>query len=369
MIRIWRGEEPGELRDLRDVALAKAELHYGESAQCPAVDRFQIARKQLYEAQHRKCAWCERAGCDEGQPVEHYRPKGGASRCWPGCSSDARLAECIHPGCERTGDDLRYFWLGWTWENLLFACVSCNSPSVKGNHFPLDPSSEALPILEPDVTKETHWLVDPARDNPRDHVRFRLDQELDRWVAHPLTSKGRWTLAVLGLNRRDSISSLFASHVGFLDGIREELEGHLAAGERERLRHCWERWLRRLFDPRKSFHSLSFDYLEHHFPAEFRREWGLRSPPDPGDLREPLASNDRPHPELEGVSRTMQLRIRALGRHAKKPDLYNVIWELCEGDGCEVSELAVRLPRSERYLRRVLAEMVELDELELDGER
>lgn len=62
-------------------------------------------KKQLDGIYHGKCAFCETR--NEQLHVEHFRPKRGG-----------------------------YYWLAYSWDNLLLACATCNS--FKGNDFPLD---------------------------------------------------------------------------------------------------------------------------------------------------------------------------------------------------------------------------------------
>ncbi|MFK5975248.1 MAG: TIGR02646 family protein [Sulfurovum sp.] len=52
---------------------------------------------------HFKCAYCEKDIKDEDKHIEHYRPKS------------------------------RYYWLAYSWDNLLFSCGQCNRP--KGRKF------------------------------------------------------------------------------------------------------------------------------------------------------------------------------------------------------------------------------------------
>lgn len=60
-------------------------------------------QKKLIEIYHLKCAYCEKNLLDAPKHIEHYRPK-----------------------------DI-YYWLAYSWDNLLFSCGSCNSS--KGTKF------------------------------------------------------------------------------------------------------------------------------------------------------------------------------------------------------------------------------------------
>lgn len=60
-------------------------------------------QKKLNKIYHLKCAYCEQKLLDAPKHIEHYRPKD------------------------------TYYWLAYSWDNLLLSCGSCNSS--KGNRF------------------------------------------------------------------------------------------------------------------------------------------------------------------------------------------------------------------------------------------
>jgi len=60
-------------------------------------------QKKLKKIYHLKCAFCEKKLLDAPKHIEHYRPKA------------------------------IYYWLAYSWDNLLLACGSCNS--AKGDRF------------------------------------------------------------------------------------------------------------------------------------------------------------------------------------------------------------------------------------------
>lgn len=142
-------------------------------------------KTQLYALFHGKCAYCETfypavAPVD----VEHYRPKGGVGE------------DAVHPG---------YWWLAMDWENLLPSCIHCNrlnehvTPVLstqlvelradgagfskqrrvttgKGNHFPIL-GRRATPSSR-DFSAECALLLDPCRDNPKEHLTFHVDRKM-----------------------------------------------------------------------------------------------------------------------------------------------------------------------------------------------
>jgi hypothetical protein len=106
VIRIERRTEPGELAGARERGLAAAReaLRTGARLELSGYD---VAKAALADMQHGKCCYCEKR---EEQPkyrdVEHYRPK------------------------------VTYWWLTWSWDNLLFSCMDCNREH-KRDQFPL----------------------------------------------------------------------------------------------------------------------------------------------------------------------------------------------------------------------------------------
>ncbi|MFH1463421.1 MAG: hypothetical protein ABIO70_03450 [Pseudomonadota bacterium] len=200
MIRVVRGEEPEELAEVRERRLEAARCAV-EAGEAPVVEGYQVAKAPLWRAQHMKCCYCEaRRGCKHDD-VEHYRPK------------------------------RQYWWLTWTWENLLFACPSCNR-SGKGGAFPLQPGSMVLRAGEQPPGGELPVLIDPAAEDPEEHIEFRL--VCDHWlpVARSGSRRGAETILLLGLDRmelRDQYDAHAKQVMKMLERTRpEEREAQIA---------------------------------------------------------------------------------------------------------------------------------------------
>lgn len=75
------------------------------SSYCDDKNRYKVGsvQKKLNEIYHLKCAYCEQKLLDAPKHIEHYRPK------------------------------KTYYWLAYSWDNLLLCCGSCNS--AKGDRF------------------------------------------------------------------------------------------------------------------------------------------------------------------------------------------------------------------------------------------
>ena len=79
MIRLARGPEPTKLREVREKRLAEAWLACEPPNTRPPKEfdfkDYEVAKAELYAAQHRKCPFCELPFRMAGNPVEHFRPK------------------------------------------------------------------------------------------------------------------------------------------------------------------------------------------------------------------------------------------------------------------------------------------------------
>lgn len=134
----------------------------------------------LLKAQHRKCCYCESKFLSASYgAVEHFRPK-RAVKQKHGQSEE-------YPG---------YYWLAYDWDNLLVSCERCNS-SHKGKLFPLTDQKRRAQNHHEDIKREQPLFVNPAREDPRRHIRFRGE------TAQFITKMGRETIQGIGLRRSD----------------------------------------------------------------------------------------------------------------------------------------------------------------------
>lgn len=184
MIRIRRAPEADacpELPAVRDAELGRVRdaMHSGRVLDQKLLgDEYKVARLALAKGQHLKCCYCEdRLQDARWEHVEHFRPKAEARR------DSSSVPE--------TG----YWWLTWTWENLLFSCIRCNA--AKGSDFPLLEGSTALVPGQDPPAAEQPALIDPAEDDPREHVQFRRYGE--HWIPGPRTSRGALMLRTVDL--------------------------------------------------------------------------------------------------------------------------------------------------------------------------
>ena len=257
MININRGDEPESLRASRATRLENAVALFNTHGPGSKVlndyleSGYQVVREDLWHRQHKKCAYCERGTPDTGQPTEHFRPKKGALRNWR----------------ERTDKDItRYWWLTWTWENLLFACTSCNSQANKGNLFPLEGSTEPLPAppqpaVYPlpaqhfELSREQALLLDPtdATFDPLEHLRWKpVDRGLERsmwqWGLHGKSRRGRATAKILDLES-------WASNVNttYTDVVWPRFREQIDHKPEHVLRPAWDKLIRDIVQSQLDF--------------------------------------------------------------------------------------------------------------------
>jgi hypothetical protein len=147
----------------------------------PQVDRRSIygtdvVKRRLKGDQHDKCAFCEAIfDANVAGDVEHYRPK----------TAITTQAGRIYPG---------YYWRGYAWENLSYACPDCNGYR-KRDRFPVADEKARARSHHDDITREAPLLLDPyGTVDPRDHIRFRGEAPIGR------TPEGRATIEILSLD-------------------------------------------------------------------------------------------------------------------------------------------------------------------------
>lgn len=256
MIRIERGSEPSDLAAVRGVQLAKVgAIAAKREPLSEEIKGYNVAKPRLAEAQAHKCCYCEARIEGKYDDVEHFRPKAGANR---------------GPGFATTG----YWWLAWTWENLLLACKRCNS-EFKGTQFPLVPGSIVLAPHAHPPGGENALLVDPATEDPLDFIQFRCVAGRWRPFARNGQIRGDETIRVAGLDR-DLLLDFYKVHVN--DHVRPEVETvrtSMRAGDGRAVHEAWQRAQRRLLQKTHLFAGLAHDALDALVSAKERAAWSL----------------------------------------------------------------------------------------------
>jgi uncharacterized protein (TIGR02646 family) len=139
----------------------------------------EAVKAALNASHHGKCCYCETViQYPYAYPhVEHWRPKER--------SLQGRHEAPMQPG---------YYWLAYTWDNLLLSCAFCNS-TKKGDLFPLQNPAARARHHGMRIEDETPAILKPDGDrDPREHITFHEE------VPVGLTPLGDKTIEVLGLD-------------------------------------------------------------------------------------------------------------------------------------------------------------------------
>lgn len=260
MIRIDRGAEPAKLAMLRAqklVDLRNIKTHEGRDPKSDEIDGYRIVADDLWVRQFKKCCYCEMGIPRKRQDVEHYRPKAEANRgeYFP-----------THG----------YWWLAFTWENLLYSCQNCNQGIAKGVQFPLKDGSVPLVAEQQPHRGERPLLIDPATECGIEHIEFILDPG-KKWRPIPRngSAKGAATIRVCDLDR-DDLLGLYTGHVNrnvrvwdrkikeaFKDKDDVAVDKHVSDANRALLRRS------------QPFVGLSYDALRHFVPDAELKPFGL----------------------------------------------------------------------------------------------
>ncbi|HEU4405724.1 MAG TPA: AAA family ATPase [Polyangiaceae bacterium] len=266
MIRVERGPEPAALTTARGAELGRLRALHATRGKVDwsKFGGYRSAARDLWSAQFHKCCYCETQVRQVHNDVEHFRPKAEADRG------------------EHCADTHGYWWLAYTWENLLFSCAACNRPPAKDTQFPLAAGSVALSAEELPPGHEAPLLIDPASEDGVEHIQFRPSAG-GQWrpFARGGSRKGQETIRVCRLDRDDLIE-IYTAHVE-QHVLREvdEVERALAGGVIVEVKkaHWWAE--RRLLSARLVMLGLSYDALLHYVPNERLAPFGCRWPRPP----------------------------------------------------------------------------------------
>lgn len=264
MIRVTRpAQEPVGLAAARAAALLQLAPH-GPTTRKDLPSTYKVAHDALWRAQHFKCAYCETREQSKRNDVEHFRPATRANRA---------------PGSVATHG---YWWLAYTWENLLFACRNCNQAPYKLDKFPLESGSIALVPSQVPPGGEIPLLIDPASESPCNHIEFVADHSSSkvRWVprARAGSRRGDETIRTCGLDRTDLVD-LYTFHAE--DTLRKDrgrVAGALQTGDLPTIQLVFQDFVDRNLAPSAVFAGLARDVLAHDVPATVRSTFALTLP-------------------------------------------------------------------------------------------
>lgn len=307
MIRISRGEEPDELREERRLRRAVCRLiDLGHRAGSMDLDNgYQCASEALRQphSQGPFCAYCEGQIRESGNPIEHFRPKGAVH--------DDKQKQ-IASG---------YWWLTWSWENLLRACDTCNDNAHKGNQFPLLDEGARLGAMQTPPGDERPLLIDPTREDPIRFIEFRIQGRdihgNDQWKPFPRRGLKRdepkralRTIKLFGLDRGDILGS-YTDRVKSLSVPTDLVIEAIARDDAHAVDHASRKLLDVAFNPFAQYKALAYDYIRHRIDEATRAKWNFPIEA-PGATLGNHASRDPERPL--GFDDVLWLEIAALGR-------------------------------------------------------
>ncbi|GEM_PF-1326890 len=271
MIQITRIDEATDCPDLASIRTDELErvrkaLAGGATPSGELVGKnYSVAKLALYQMQHYKCCYCESIQDTHlWNTVEHYRPKVAAEQ----------------DGQRRPG----YWWLTWTWSNLLFSCEICNHR--KGASFPLSAGSTPLATEKPPPDKEIPLLLDPSgNENPRAHIQFL--PVAGSWWPFPRNGslRGMATLTALKLYHpelgrvRAGLLEKWRRHAVALKPAISRVQGVLPSESEDIIRSMWATEVTPHLYTNQQFVALSIDMLDHAFGSGIRERWGLALEP------------------------------------------------------------------------------------------
>lgn len=194
--KTWQGEAvtPYEYERLNAIAHFSCANIQGKKSLDFSLYKSEAFKTILLSEAHEKCAYCESCNsASAAYDIEHFRPKGKAI--------------CLNGNKRSDG----YYWLAADWDNLFIACQYCNrlnkhegrevgkkTTTGKGVKFPLacEEKRAKTPDCQLDSEEEVRLLINPAKDNPKDHLIFDK-----KGVVLGRDEKGKVSIEVLGLDR------------------------------------------------------------------------------------------------------------------------------------------------------------------------
>lgn len=194
-------------------------------------------RKKLIKCQHGKCCYSEGKFVDESVHVEHFRPKGAIGelgskkKCYPG-----------------------YYWLAYEWTNLLACKAAVNSK--KGDCFPLVNENTRARSHHGDLCLETPMFIDPASEDPREHIRFHNEEP------YGISDRGKFTVKwllqtpALHEDRLEHFQNLYILKKAF-----KVLRNATGAGSKK-IATCIENRLANAIKSHSKYSSMAIDLLD-----------------------------------------------------------------------------------------------------------
>ena len=195
-------------------------------------------KEKLRQYQHNKCCYSEAKFVNDFPQVEHFRPKGRVNK--------GETKELLYPG---------YYWLAYEWDNLYLSKQAINV-SHKRTFFPLVDEMKRARNHHQDIVNETPLLIDPGKEDPREHIRFHNDEP----IPYQGSERGEVTIRILGL-RDSELADARRRKISLLKPIVQALESLLYHGITDGNVINLRKELSGAVLPEAEFSSMAFDYL------------------------------------------------------------------------------------------------------------
>ena len=202
------------------------------------VYRDEAVKERLRQCQHNKCCYSEAKFVGEYPHVEHFRPKGRVN--------EGETKKLLYPG---------YYWLAYEWDNLYLSKQAINV-SHKRNFFPLTDEAKRARNHHQDIVNETPLLIDPGKEDPREHIRFHNDEP----IPYQGSKRGEVTIRILGL-RDSELADARRRKISLLKPIVQALESLLDYGIKDGNVTNLRDILLEAVLPEAEFSSMAIDYL------------------------------------------------------------------------------------------------------------
>lgn len=169
-------------------------------------------RLKIWEDQDKKCCYCERErDAKREADIEHFRPRVEVHGEPPG--------------------SLGYWWLAYSWSNLLFSCKGCNQ-GYKKTHFPLLDGGVRAKVPSDSLKDEEPVLINPSQEDPEDFLDYTWEPSaipLAKPIGRDSDLRGKRTIEILGLDRR-VLNEQRGSLILNLEGVARQMHAALYFG-------------------------------------------------------------------------------------------------------------------------------------------
>lgn len=200
-------------------------------------------QKELNKIYHLKCAFCEQKLLDSPKHIEHYRPKA------------------------------IYYWLSYSWDNLLLACGSCNSS--KGDRFKVDndvvvyndENFSSIHNLGNDYDEsEKPYIINPEKEDVLAFIKYDNQAKVsseDSRVSHTIEKACK-------LNRSELVQKRLPILSDFVNQINKHYILYRKKGDLSRFRPDIEIFLEKV-NQESEFYSFRY-FIVNHIEVFFENE-------------------------------------------------------------------------------------------------